>query len=85
MKYKLVNMTDPNAMRLQSVGWVKGTYAENIKNGDFLMWNFGSVYVVNEIIKETEKMLIISTSPKNSTAVYTQKLKKNRLVCILDK
>jgi hypothetical protein len=47
------------------------------------MWNFGSVYVVNEIIKETAKMIIISTSPKGSNDIYQQKLNKSRLVCKL--
>lgn len=83
MKYQITTAENKNAMRLQSIGLVVGTPAENIKKGDFLMWNFGSVYVVNEIIKETEKMIIISTSPKGSSAVYEQKLNKNRLVCKL--
>lgn len=83
MKYQLVNEGTKNAMRLQSVGVVLGTPASEIKKGDFLMWNFGSVYLVNSILKETEKMIVISTSPKGSNKVYEQKLKKSRLVCIL--
>jgi|LakMenEpi03Aug12_release.lakeMendotaPanAssembly.Ray.scaffolds.fasta_scaffold116391_3 hypothetical protein len=83
MKYQLTTPENKNAMRLQSIGLVLGTPAENIKQGDFLMWNFGSVYVVNEIIKETAKMIIISTSPKGSNDIYQQKLNKSRLVCKL--
>ena len=83
MKYTLVNQHSENSMRLQSIGIVQGTPAKNIKEGDFLMWNFGSVYSVNRIIKETEKTITIETSPKNSDKVYSQRFNKNRLVCIL--
>lgn len=83
MKYQLVNEGTKNAMRLQSIGLVLGTHAAEIKEGDFLMWNFGSVYVINSILRETEKMIVISTSPKGSSKVYEQKLKKDRLVCVL--
>lgn len=85
MKYTTVSESNKNSMRLQSVGIVLGTPASKIKKGDFLMWNFGSVYSVNKILRETEKMVVIETSPQNSTTVYEQKLKKTRLVCILEK
>ena len=83
MRYQLVKEGTKNSMRLQSVGIVLGTPAGEIKSGDFLMWNFGAVYVVNSVLKETEKMLVISTSPKGSDKVYEQRLKKDRLVCRL--
>lgn len=54
MKYQLVNEGIKNAMRLQSIGVVLGIPASEIKKGDLLMWNFGSVYTVNSILKETE-------------------------------
>jgi len=82
-KVTLVNSTHKNAMRLQSIGWVLGTPASEIKPGDSLMWNFGSVYVVNSIIKATPTKIVISTSPEKSSVVYEQRLKKTRLVCIL--
>lgn len=85
MKYQLVNEGTKNAMRLQSVGFVLGTPAGEIKSGDFLMWNYGSVYSVNEILKETPKTIVISTSPKDSDKIYVQRLKKDRLVCKLTK
>lgn len=85
MKYQLVNEGTKNSMRLQSVGVVLGTPAGDIKSGDFLMWNFGSVYTVNKILKETAKKIVISTSPENSDKVYKQRLKKDRLVCRLTK
>lgn len=84
MKYATVSQSHPNAMRLQSIGIVLGTPSAEIKKGDFLMWNFGSVYSVDEIVSETEKTITIKTSPKGKPGeVYTQKLLKKRLVCIL--
>jgi len=83
MKYLRVTENTKNSMRLQSIGFVQGSPASEVKKGSFLMWNFGSVYVVNDILKETEKMIVISTSPKGSEKVFEQKLKKTRLVCIL--
>lgn len=84
MKYATVNAAHPQAMRLQSIGIVLGTPSAEIKQGDFLMWNFGSVYSVNSIVSETEKTITIETSPKGKPGeVYTQKLFKKRLVCIL--
>lgn len=86
MKYTTVHQSDPNAMRLQSIGLVLGTPAAQVKEGDFLMWNFGGVYSVNKIVGETAKTITIETSPKEKpTEVYTQKFLKTRLVCILQK
>jgi len=81
MRYTLVNESTPNAMRLQSIGNVLGTPAKEIKKGDSLMWNFGGVEVVSDIIKETEKTLVISVLYKGN--LYERKLAKKRLVCIL--
>lgn len=82
--YTLTTPNNPNAMRLQSVGWVVGTPAQEIKQGDALMWNFGSIYLVNAITKITDKFIEISTSPiEKPSDTYTQSLKKTRFVCIL--
>ncbi len=81
MKYTLVNETATNAMRLQSIGNVLGTPAMEIKKGDSLMWNFGAVEVVKDILKETDKMLTISILYNGN--LYERKLAKKRLVCIL--
>jgi hypothetical protein len=81
MKYTIVNASTPNAMRLQSIGHVLGTPAKEIKVGDSLMWNFGSVEVVTGILKETEQTLVISILYKDKP--YQRKLVKKRLVCIL--
>jgi hypothetical protein len=81
MKYTLVNQNEKNAMRLLSIGNVLGTPASEIKKGDSLMWNFGSVEVVEEILKETEKTLVVSILYDGK--LYERKLAKKRLVCIL--
>jgi hypothetical protein len=82
MKYTLVNQNTTNAMRLQSIGNVLGTPAVEIKKGDSLMWNFGAVEVVENILKQTEKMIVISISYNGK--LYERKLAKSRLVCILN-
>lgn len=81
MKYTSVNQFDNNSMRLQSIGFVQGTPASEIKIGDSLMWNFGGVSKVNNITKETPKMLVISELYDGK--LYERKLFKTRLVCIL--
>ena len=81
MKYTLVNQNEKIAIRLQSVGNVLGTPASEIKKGDNLMWNFGAVEVVKEILKETNKTVVISILYNEK--LYERKLAKKRLVCIL--
>ncbi len=81
MRYTLVKEGTINAMRLQSIGFVQGSPAGDIKKGDSLMWNFGSVSVVHDILKETEKTIIISVISDGK--FYERKLTKKRLVCIL--
>lgn len=81
MEYTRVNETTPNALRLQSIGYVLGTPANEIKRGDNLMWNFGTVVTVTDILKVTEKMLVISIAYNGKQ--YERKLAKKRLVCIL--
>jgi hypothetical protein len=81
MNYTLVNKTATNAMRLQSIGNVLGTPAMEIKKGDSLMWNFGAIEVVNDILKETDKTLTVSILYNGN--LYERKLAKKRLVCIL--
>lgn len=83
MKYTIVNKSNPLSMPLQSVGNVLGTPAANIKPGADLMWNFGHIEHVDGIIKETEKMIVISISMK-SKYKGQRKLLKTRLVCILN-
>ncbi|WP_375559666.1 zincin-like metallopeptidase domain-containing protein [Bernardetia sp. OM2101] len=83
-KYQLVNESNPKKLRLQSIGLVAGRAAGEIKQGDYLMWNFGEIEYVSDIKSETPKMLVIQTVSKKG---YTgeRKLLKSRLVCILEK
>lgn len=84
-QYTHTTATDPNAMRLQSVGWVVGTPAQEIKQGDALLWNFGIIYIVNEVSNETNRFIEINTSPLDKPINrYNQRLRKDRLVCILN-
>lgn len=84
MKYTLVNNGTKDAMRLQGIGLVLGSPAGSLKRDDKLMWNFGSIYTVDEIIKETSKTITIRTSPIRDTKLsYEQTMNKSRLVCKL--
>lgn len=84
MKYiKLVNGNTKNAMRLQSIGLVQGTPAKEIKQGDYLMWNFGHTTKVNRIVSQTPKTLVIEETDTQSGKIYERKMTKDRLVCIL--
>lgn len=84
LTYYAVSPQHPNAMLLQSVGWVQGTPAKELKEGSYIMWNFGSIYIVNKIDKITEHFLHIKTSSiDGKNPVYSQRLKKDRLICLL--
>ncbi len=83
MKYTRVNQSTPQSMRLQSVGWVQGQPAANIKKGDFLMWNFGSKSEVSEVRQIGTKFVEIDVY--HDGKLYKRKLLKTRLVCILEK
>jgi hypothetical protein len=85
MKYQIVNNNHPRAKRLQGIGLVLGTPAEEIKVGDYLMWNFGYTSEVDSIIKETAKTLTISVIESKTRKLYERKLNKSRLVCLLSK
>ena len=65
-------------IRLIEVGVVKGTPARNIKVGDKLMWNYGSVTPVKAIKNVSAKFLEFSLLDKGK--VYKRRLAKHRLV-----
>lgn len=83
MKYTRVNETETNAMRLQSIGYVLGTPAGEIKESDILMWNFGSKSEVLEILNETPKTITIKEKQVGGSFIGERKMTKSRLVCIL--
>lgn len=81
MKFTRFAQSSANTIQLQSIGHVLGTPAGEIKKGDTLMWNFGTTSVVSEILKQTEKTIVIAESYDGK--IYERKLSKKRLVCIL--
>lgn len=72
-----------NKIRLQSVGWVPARQANEIKVGDRLMWNFGSVYTVEKVVQSKTGKTIEITEKSSEGKAYTRKLGSTRLVCIL--
>lgn len=84
MKYAKVNENHPQAMRLQSIGFVMGTPAKEIKTGSEIMWNFGSTSEVLSIVKETPATLTVLEKCCASGYTATRRLNKNRLVCLLE-
>lgn len=83
LKYKIVNSDNPRNMRLQSIGLVLGTPSGEIKKGDYLMWNWGSITEVVEIVSETNSFVTIKEKSMSSDYVGNRRLGKTRLVCIL--
>lgn len=68
-------------INLIGVGEVNAQPAENIKEGNTLMWNYGIKAVVKEIVKQTEKSIIIME--RYGDKDYRRTLRKSSLVCIL--
>lgn len=82
MCYISVDKTHPEAMQLISIGWVKGTQAAQLKAGDLIMWNYGSIYQVHEVRAERGRVHCIS-SPIGDKCRYEQKFLPHRKLCIL--
>lgn len=64
--------------RLIDVGVVKGTPAKNLKVGDKIMWNYGSVSTVKGIRNVSPKFLEFLLLHGGKT--YKRRLAKDRLV-----
>ena len=79
MKATLVKEGTKNSMRLQGIGIVLGVPASEIKEGDFLIWNFGYTSEVTKILKETAKTVTLEII--ESGKIYERKLNKTRIVC----
>lgn len=82
MKYQLSRVATSQTLQLQSIGHVVGEPAENIKLNDSLMWNFGEIETVVEVLQPTKAFVSVKVKSKCGT-IGTRKLKKSRLVCIL--
>ena len=70
-------------IQLQSVGKMPAQPAGNIKAGSKIMWNFGSIYKILEVTKETEKMIFVKTQDIKGGTIYQAKYLKTRLVAII--
>ena len=70
-------------IHLQSVGKMPAQPAANIKAGTKIMWNFGSVYQILEVTKETDKMIFVKTQSVEGGKIYETKYLKTRLVAII--
>ena len=79
MKTTLVKEGTKNSMRLQGIGIVLGVPASEIKEGDFLIWNFGYTSEVTKILKETAKTVTLEIIESGKR--YERKLNKTRIVC----
>lgn len=85
-KYVSVNRNHKQAMQLQSVGWVLGTPAGELKDGDMTMWNFGSIQQIVSVDRETPSMVVCTVRSIESGNIYKEvKYKKTRLICVLKK
>lgn len=69
-------------IQLIGYGWVDAHRAKDIKPGYTLMWNYGETSVVESIEKETPKQVVFNIRAK-SGKIYTRRMGKERLVCIL--
>ena len=69
-------------IQLQKIGKVPAQPASNIKVGTILMWNFGTTETVLEIVNETAQTLSVKIQINDYIGV--RKLKKTRLVCIVN-
>lgn len=65
-------------LRLIEVGVVKGTPARNIRVGDRLMWNYGTVTPVKAVRNASPKFVELSLLQNGK--IYKRRLLKDRLV-----
>lgn len=73
-----------NTTWLQGIGYVNGTPAGELKEGDTMLWNYGYESKVGKILKETDKTIIIEEHWINSFSgkpeTGQRKLLKTRIV-----
>lgn len=56
--------------------------AKEVKKGDTLVWNYGITSVVEAVVKETPKQIVISER-YDSGKSYTRRMVKERLVGVM--
>ena len=76
-----------NEMRLQGIGLVEGTPAGELKIGDIIRWNYGSISKVVAIeftaSGKTIKCKLESMDRNGNTEIYDRDMRVNRLVNIV--
>ena len=75
---------DRGLVHLQYVGDVPGTPAERLRVGDRLMWNGGALSEVLTIEEASPAYLAITARSSRSGEVRPRRLKKDRLVALVD-
>lgn len=73
-------MNAPKTIHLIGVGRVRAVEASELKPGDRLMWNYGSIYTVMSIEDVSPKFLAIIERDKNGKQWGPRRLRKDRLV-----
>ena len=69
-------------IHLQGHGKQEAKFAESIKIGDVLMWNYGATSKVINIISETPKYITLGIQEESGN-IYERRLKKDRLVAFV--
>jgi len=80
MYYQITQTAEANTVQLQSIGHVVGTPAGELKVGDYMMYNFGSISVVTEIVKETPKSIWVREKSIKSHYEGVRQMLKSRIV-----
>ena len=70
----------PKKLRLQSVGWVPAVEASELKVGDQLMYNFGSVCQIVKIEEASPKFLRVHEVSTERGTEYQRRVKKTSMV-----
>ena len=66
-------------IRLQAMGWGPGTPVRDIRIGDRLMWNFGYVSEVLDIVPVGKHFLNFTLRSEDGS-IWLRRMKKDRLV-----
>lgn len=59
--------------------WVVGTPAGQLKTGDSMVWNYGTITKVGRILGETAKMVELEDIMEGG-GIYVRKMRKDRIV-----
>lgn len=79
----MINETRPNAIQLQSIGWVPAVPAADLKVGNVLIWNFGGTTELVAIRDVSSKFLELTErwyDERKGVCDSPRRVKKDRLV-----